>query len=74
MSAGFIFNWRSGDSAGKISVTSGAHSGSEAAFRLSSCSAELQEFLRENNASSLRVRFDLIGTPTDLRARNVEAV
>ncbi len=71
MTAGFIFNWKRGDLAGRIRITSGLHDGDQAAFRLSACSPELRSFLRTNNAPSLSVTFDLIETPADLRARNV---
>lgn len=71
MTTGFIFNWRRGNSAGRISITSGPHNGNQAAFRLSACSPRLQAFLRENDAPSLSVTFDLIETPEGLRARNV---
>ena len=71
MNKGFILKWKAGASAGKISVTSGPHDGDMAAFRLSACSPDLQDFLRKNNASSLSVTFDLSETPTELRARDV---
>ena len=74
MTRGFIFDWRRGDSAGRIRITSGPHSGDDAAFRLSECRPDLREFLQDHDVSSLSVTFDLIETPADLRDRNVNPV
>jgi hypothetical protein len=76
MSGGFIFDWTHTDLAGRIHVTEDSiHEDEDAAFRLSSCSPALQNFLRTHDSPpspSIQVSFDLFIEEGNLVARNID--